>query len=87
MPFEQQPSVTRNPHIRSIGIEMFRTIDPDHPEGPQSMSYRITIDDQLNQPMNHLHGDLIPHLPDGIKEDLLSFMSWVWSKAKSEVIP
>ena len=87
MTFQPQPSVTRNPHIREIELVMFRTIDPDNPEGPQSMRFRITIDDQVNQPMNHLHGDLIPHLTTDIKQQLLEFMDWIWNKAEDEVIP
>lgn len=87
MPFESQPSVMRDPHIREIEITMFRTVEEDHPEGPQSMRFRITVDDQFNQPMNHLHGDLIPHLPDNIKRQLLDFMDWIWAKAKAEVTP
>lgn len=87
MPFQEQPSVTRNPHIREIEIIMLRTTDENHPEGPQSMQFRITIDDQYGQPMNHLHGGLIPHLPNGVKQQLLDFMDWIWNKAEEEVTP
>lgn len=85
MPFQEQPSVTRNPVIREIEIVMFRTTDEDHPEGSQSMRFRITIDDQYGQPMNHLCGNLIPHLTDNIKQQLLAFMDWIWAKAEEEV--
>ena len=87
MPFQKQDPVTRNPVIREIEIVMFRTTDEDHPEGPQSMRFRITIDDQFGQPMNHLHGDLIPHLTDNMKTNLLAFMDWIWAKALVEVTP
>lgn len=87
MTFQEQPSVTRNPQIREIEIVMLRTTDEDHPEGPQSMRFRITIDDQFGQPMNHLHGDLVPHLTDNIKQQLLAFMDWIWAKALVEVTP
>ena len=87
MTFQPQPSVTRNPHIREIEIVMIRTINPGNPEGPQSMRFRITIDDQFDQPMNHLHGDLVPHLTPNIKQQLLDFMDWIWAKAEDEVIP
>lgn len=87
MPFEPQPLVTRNPHIREVEITMFGTIEEDHPEGPQSLRFRITVDDQFDQPMNHFHGDLIPHLPDNIKQQLLALMDWVWAKAEEEVTP
>ena len=87
MPFNQQPQVIRDPHIREIEITLFRTIDLEHPEGPQSVRFRITIDDQLNQPMNHLHGDLIPHAPPAIVTALQDVMDWVWTKAETEVIP
>lgn len=87
MPFETQPSVMRHPHIREIEITMFRTIEEDHPEGSQSLRFRITVDDQFNQPMNHFHGNLVPHLTDNIKQQLLAFMDWIWAKAEDEVIP
>ena len=87
MTFQEQPSVTHNPQIREIEIVMFRTTEEDHPEGPQSMRFRITIDDQYGQPMNHLHGNLIPHLTDNMKTNLLAFMDWIWAKALAEVTP
>ena len=87
MSFQEQSPVTRNPHIREIEIVMFRTIGEDHPEGPQHMRFRITIDDQFGHPMNHLHGNLIPHLTDNIKQQLLAFMDWIWAKALAEVTP
>jgi len=85
--FQQQPSVTRDPHIRSLEITLRRTIDPDDPEGPQSARFQITIDDQLDQPMNHLHGNLIPHAPPTVVQALLDLMDWAWNKAVAEVIP
>jgi hypothetical protein len=37
--------------------------------------------------MNHLHGNLIPHLTDNMKTNLLAFMDWIWAKAEAEVTP
>ncbi len=87
MPFQEQPSITRDPVIREIEVTMFRTTDENHPESPQSMRFGITIDDQYGQPMNHLHGDLIPHLEPNIRQQLLDFMDWIWAKAEEEVTP
>ena len=87
MSFEPQYPVTRNPVISDIEITMFRTTDEDHSEGPRSMRFGITVDDQFGQPMNHLHGNLIPHLTDNIKQQLLAFMDWIWAKAQTEVTP
>jgi len=86
MAFERQLIVTRQPHIREIQIVVFRTIDPDDPEGPQSVRFRIAIDDQFNHPMNHLHGDLIPHAPPTVRQALIDLMDWAWNKANTEVI-
>lgn len=85
--FERQRPVTRNPQIRDIEIVLFRTTDEKHPEGPQSVRFRITIDDQFNQPMNHLHGDLLPHLTPAQTRGLIDFMDAMWTKAQDEVIP
>lgn len=86
MPFERQESVMRNPHIKEVEVTMFRTIDLDDPSGLQSIRFRITIYDQFDQPMSHLHGDLIPHLASTIRQQLLAFMDWLWTKAEDEVI-
>lgn len=85
MAFQPQHPVTRNPVIRDIEITLKRTTEPDEP--PQSVEYRITIDDQFGHPMNHLHGDLIPHLTTGQKDQLIAFMDAMWAKAQDEVIP
>lgn len=85
MTFQQQQPVTRNPVIRDIEITLKRTTDPDEPQ--QSVEFLITIDDQLGHPMNHLHGDLIPHLTTPQKNQLIAFMDAMWAKAQEEVLP
>ena len=85
--FEPQPEVTRTPVIREIEVTIFRTAEPDHPEGPQSIRFRLTIDDQFGQPMNHYHGDLLPYLTDNITQQLIAFMDYLWAKAEAEVTP
>ena len=85
MAFQPQHPVTRNPVIRDIEIILKRTTDPDEPS--QSVEYRITIDDQFGHPMNHLHGDLIPHLTTPQKDQLVAFMDTMWAKAQDEVLP
>lgn len=87
MAFEPQYPVTRIPQIRDIEIVLFRTTDEEHPEGPQSVKFRITIDDQFGHPMNHLHGDLLPHLTPAQTQGLVDFMDAMWAKAQDEVIP
>lgn len=87
MSFPQQPVVTRNPHIREIKIILFRTADIEDPEGPQSTSFRIVVDDQVDEFMSLLQGDLIPHAPPIIVTALQDIMDWAWAKAEDEVIP
>ena len=86
-PFDMQHPVTRNPVIREIEIVLFRTTDEGHPEGPQSVKFGITIDDQWGHPMNSLHGNLLPHLTSAQIQSIISFMDAMWTKAQSEVIP
>lgn len=85
MTFQRQQPVTRNPAIRDIEITLKRTTDPDEPS--QSVEFRIAIDDQFGRPMNHLHGDLIPHLTTPQKNQLIAFMDAMWTKAQEEVLP
>lgn len=87
MAFEQQSSVTRNPKIREMEITLFKTTNEDHPEGPYSARFRIAIDDQFDQPMNHLHGDLLGHLTTAQKTAIKNFVDSLWDKAEEEAIP
>jgi len=87
MAFEPQYPVTRNPQIRDLEIVLFRTTDVEHPEAPQSVKFRVTVDDQWGHPMNHLHGNLLPHAPQQVKDALQGIMDWAWNKAQDEVIP
>ncbi len=86
MTFNKQDSVTRNPHIRDLEIRLHRTTDVDDPEFPQGIEFRLTIDDQFDQPMGHRSGDLVPHLTAGQIIALQDFMDAMWAKAESEVI-
>ena len=86
MAFTKQDPVNRIPHIRNLEIRLHRTIDEDDHDFPQGIEFRLTIDDQFNQPMNHFHGDLVPHLTNGKKNALIDFMDAMWAKAESEVI-
>lgn len=86
MAFQHQDSVTRDPHIRDIEIFLHRTIDEDDSDFPESISFRLTIDDQFDQPMGHRHGNLLPHLTAAQKTALQDFMDAMWTKAVAEVI-
>ena len=86
MVFEKQDQVIRNPQIRKLEVRLFRTINEDDIEFPQGIEFRITIDDQFDIPMGHISGDLVPHLTNGQKNALQSFMDAMWAKAEEEVI-
>ncbi len=87
MAFKKQDPVTRNPHIESLEIRLYRTVNEDDPEYPESIEYSLTINDQFDDTMvRRLHNDLVPHLTAKLKADLQSFMDWVWAKAEEEVI-
>ena len=86
MAFKIQDQVIRNPHIRNLEIRLHRTTDEDHPEFPQGIEFRLTIDDQFDRPMGHRSGDLLPHLTTAQKTALIDFMDTLWAKAKEEVI-
>lgn len=86
MAFEHQDPVTRNPHIKDLEITLYRTIDEDDSNYPQGINYRMTIDDQFDQPMGNRHGNLVPHLTPGQITALIAFMDAMWEKAEDEVI-
>ena len=83
MPFDAYEPLNPVGHIHKLEITLFRTIDPDH----QSVRFRLSVYNQLNQPVDHKHGDLLPHAPQAVKDALQGIMDWAWSKAQDEVIP
>jgi len=86
MPFEPYEPLTPVGHIHELEITLFHTVDEGHPEGPQSVRFRLSVYNQLNQPVDHKHGNLLPHAPQQIKDALQSIMDWAWAKAEEEVI-
>lgn len=74
-------------HIHEVEIVMKRTVDPDDPEGPRSARYRLSVFNQLGQPVDHKNGDLIPHAPQQIQDALQDIIDWAWTKAEAEVLP
>lgn len=87
MLFDPFEPLTPVGHIHEIEIVLKRTVDPDDPEGPESVRYRISVYNQLDQPVDHKPGDLIPHAPQAIKDALQQIMDWAWQKAEDEVLP
>jgi hypothetical protein len=90
MAFDKQQPVTRNPSVGDMEITLFRTTDQSHPDyHPQGVArFRIMVKDQLGAPMNHLNGNLIPHLePPHTAANLIAFLDWLWAKAVAEVEP
>lgn len=86
MTFQHQDSVARNPHIRDVRIILFRTIDEDDNDYPESVDFRINIYDQTGHRMAGRSGDLVPHLTAGQITALQSFMDAMWTKAETEII-
>lgn len=87
MPFDQYEPLNPVGHIHELEITLFRTVEPDHPEGPQSVRFRLSVYNQLNQPVDHKHGNLIPHAPQQVIDALQDVMDWAWQKAEDEVLP
>ena len=87
MAFDPYEPFTPIGHIHEVEIVMKRTVDPDDPEGPQSVRYRISVFNQRNEPVDHKNGDLIPHAPQAIRDALQEIMGWAWTKAEAEVLP
>ena len=87
MPFDPYEPLNPVGYIHEVEITLFRTVEEDHPEGPQSVRFRLSIFNQLNQPVDHRHGDLIPHAPQAIQDALVQIMDWAWAKAEAEVLP
>lgn len=87
MSFDPYEPVNPVGHIHELQITLFRTVDPDHPEGPQSVHFRVSVFNQFNQPVDNKHGDLIPHTPQQVRDALEDIMDWAWAKAEAEVIP
>lgn len=87
MPFDPYEPLNPIGHIHELQIILLRTVDPDYPEGPQSVQFQISVYNQLNQPVGHKHGDLIPHAPQQIVDALQAVMDWAWAKAEDEVLP
>ena len=83
MTFNKQDPVTRNPHIRDLEITLHRTIEDGGSEG---IEFRLTIDDQFDQPMGHRSGNLVSYLTNAQKTALQNFMDVMWVKAEVEVI-
>jgi hypothetical protein len=80
------------PHIHEMEITLFRTVDPDHPEGPQSLRFRFSVFDQHNRPLDHRHGDAVPILQEtpALRHwiaDLVQFGDEIWALAEEGVIP
>ena len=86
MAFQKQESITRVPHIRSITITIRKNIVQDDIDSPGGVRFYIRIEDQENELIEVMVGDLWPHLPASVKANLQSFMDWVWAKANDEVI-
>jgi hypothetical protein len=88
MAFEPQPTVNRVPsEISTLEITLLDTTEEDDPRGPKAALYRITVEDQYGQPMNHYNGDLVPHLTSAQVQGLLDFMDDLRSQAESEILP
>ena len=87
MPFDSYEPIVVIPHIHEVEITLFRTVEEDHPEGPQSVRYRLSVFNQRNEPVDHKGGDLIPHAPQAIRDALQQIMDWAWTKAEAEVLP
>jgi len=87
MSFDPYEPIVVVPHIHEVEITLFRTVEEDHPEGPQSVRFRVSVFSQVNSPVDHKHGDLIPHAPQAVKDALRDIMDWAWAKAEAEVLP
>ena len=86
MVFEPYEPLNPVGHIHELEITLLRTVDEDHPEGPQSVRFRLSVYNQLNQPVDHKHGNLLPHLTPAQVQGLIDFMDTMWAKAEDEVI-
>lgn len=86
MAFKKQDPVMRNPHIRSLTITIRKNIIQDDIDSPGGVSFRIRIEDQDDELMKSLDGNLAPHLTPAQKTALQNFMDVMWAKAEEEVI-
>lgn len=88
MPFPQQPPINRTPtRVRRLTITLYKSVDPNDTEYPKGVEFEFTVDDQNNNPMNHFHGNLVPHLTTGQKTAIENFFDTMWAKAENEAIP
>ncbi len=80
MTFTQQPPKTPT----SIGPIFINLIDMP---GNQSARYKVYILDQVQQEMDVIEGDLVPHLIPSDVTWLLDFVARMRAKAEAELLP
>lgn len=89
MPLEPYVPEMPIPHLHQLRLILFRTVDPNDPEGPQSLRFELSIHDQHGHPLDHDHGDVVPHLQADPNlqhwiADLIQFMDEMWALAKEK---